>query len=113
MPCDLEGWTLEVRGPSSIYTYRITDEPPLRASGYRVFPRQETGLVLPNEMGQLRLLRPDGSLVEQHTYLFAECGASWSRTGEVWVHTCPPSPGRANCALYHRYLPLIQRSAGQ
>ncbi len=99
---DLGGWWLD-DGPGGSRAWRVPPGTVIAARGFRVFFRRETGLALNNGGDMVRLLAPDGRLVDVVSYpgRRASDATSWSRTSDgagAWTDTYPPSPGKPNRA---------------
>ena len=77
------------------------------SGGLLVFYRRQTGVVLNNDGDRVRLLGPDGVLLDGFAYTAAPGDRSWSRTvdgGGGWTLDYPPTPGRPNQAgLVYRF----------
>jgi len=112
LPWDLKGWMLDDSdGPASSPPYVIPSGTVLAPGAYAVFYASVTGLDLHNTSDTVRLLAPDGSIVDLYTYYNAPRDRSYSLTeGCAWTLEFPPSPGRAN-GLARVFLPLVQRDA--
>ncbi|OGO05064.1 MAG: hypothetical protein A2Y73_03715 [Chloroflexi bacterium RBG_13_56_8] len=115
VPIDLGDWMLG--DDEKLY---ILPQGTLLAPGeYHVFYRRDTKIILNNEgQDKVRLLSPEGTLLDEVSYEDAGYDVSYSRLngclGE-WVTTLPPSPGEANHPPgqppgYNAvWLPLIRR----
>jgi hypothetical protein len=77
--------------------YIITGTVVISPGSFIMLSRQETGLILPDAGGQLRLLQPDSTVVDVVTFGPLPPDASYSRdeTGQ-WHADWPPSPGGPN-----------------
>lgn len=96
---DLTGWSLD-NGPSSGNPpYVITSTVIISPDGYLLLDRTATGLTLPDIGGQLRLLQPDSTVVDEVIFGSLPPDTSYSRdeTG-LWHPDWPPSPGLPNLA---------------
>jgi len=83
----------------------------LPAGAYGMYYQRDTGIRLNNEGDSVRLMAPDGVVVDEATYEQADYDVSYSRTDGCdggWVSGQSPSPGGPNGALL--YLPLIERA---
>ena len=94
---DISGWQLDdIEGGTRPYTIPAgTTIPP---HGFLLFQRN---FGLNNTGDQVRLLGPDGSLQDSHSYDHARQGGAWSRMGDgaaAWTEKYPPSPGQPNRA---------------
>jgi DNA/RNA endonuclease YhcR with UshA esterase domain len=102
---DLGGWVLDdepevgAAGSEGTAPYIIPAGTIIEAGGFVVLYRSETGVALNNDGDEVRLLGPDGLVLDSFTYDTAERDGSWSRTvdgGGEWTLGYPPSPGRSN-----------------
>ncbi|HUV94422.1 MAG TPA: lamin tail domain-containing protein [Anaerolineae bacterium] len=85
----------------------------LQAGAYGVYYWRETGITLNNDGDSVRLLAPDGTLVDTFDYEHTDYDLSFARLmgcSGGWVGGWPPSPGEPNGALL--FLPLIVRAQG-
>jgi len=116
---DLHGWKLDDRAGGGSQPYTFPAGAKLLAGEYHAYYLRDTGIALNNSGGDdVRLLAPDGTVVDSVSYEQTAYDVSYSRLGECtgdWTTTLPPSPGRANPvatpipASMSLYLPLIQR----
>jgi len=93
-PVDLTDWQLEVAGQSP-YTLTAT----ISAHGFLLLYGSQTGLVLGDWSGTLRLRCVGAHLAESYGYPAPMRGHSFSKTvdgGTLWVSDYPPSPGGPN-----------------
>lgn len=98
-PVDLSGWMLDDIRNGGSPPYVIPAGTWIQPGGFLLFFRKTTGIGLDNAGDTVRLLRPDGSVADQHTYYTTLPDASYSRTvngGGVWTLQYPPSPGGPN-----------------
>jgi single-stranded DNA-binding protein len=93
---DLGGWSLD-DGEDSTASYLIPEGTVIQPSAFAVFYRRETGIVLKDEGGEVRLLAPSGVVVDVVAFGALPADASHSRD-EVgaWHPDWPPSPGAFN-----------------
>lgn len=66
------------------------------------FNDAQSGLVLPNTNGALRLVSPQGDTVGEVTYDNVEEGASWAYINDVWQMTFQPTPGAQNIEMLRK-----------
>jgi hypothetical protein len=93
---DLSGWWLD-DGSAQTPPYRIPRKTVLRPRGFLVFYEGVTGLKLADNGDTVRLLRPDGQVVEQVTFGPSLPNASYARDEQgLWHTDWPPSPGAPN-----------------
>jgi len=95
----LGGWKLDDVADGGSSPYVIPEGRVISAHGYALFFRRETGLVLSNNGDTVRLLYPDGSMVEAYAYGSASYDQSYSKVmdgGTTWTASYPPSPGGPN-----------------
>lgn len=93
---DLGGWFLD-DGEAGSDLYRIPGGTILQPGAFRVFFRRETGLMLDDAGDQVRLLGPEGAVVDVVVFGALSLDASYSRdAGGTWHADWPPSPGAPN-----------------
>jgi len=92
---DIGGWQIDdIAGGSSPYTLPAGSTIP--ANGLFLVTRS---FGLNNSGDTVRLLAPDGSLRDSHSYVSAFKGAAWSRRGDgapTWTDKYPRTPGAPN-----------------
>ncbi len=93
---DLTGWWLD-DGPDGSPPFRLPEKP-LRPGRRVVFFAATTGISLSNAGDEVRLLTPEGYLVDRRAYAKAdEWNLSWCRLqGGPLVYACWPTPGGRN-----------------
>lgn len=91
----LRGWVLDDEDGGS-RPHAITDTV-IAPDAFVVFYRRDTGIALNNDGDDVRLIAPDGTLMDTMTFDALDSDASYSRdeTG-TWHDGWPPSPGRRN-----------------
>ena len=94
----LAGWFLDdAEGGSSAYAIPVTTT--IDAGGFLLFFRSETGVALNNDGDDVRLIGPDGSIVDAFSFDATTADQAWSRSVDgsgIWTETYPPSPGAPN-----------------
>ena len=102
---DLSGWMLDdvddgpAVSPDGSRPYVLPPGTIVSAHGFLTLFRSQSGVVLNNDADWVRLLRPDGLLVEATTYATSHDDEAYSKTldgGDQWTHDYPPSPGHTN-----------------
>ena len=118
---DLWGWVLDDQAGGGTAPYTFPAGTRIPAGGFRAFYLRQTGVILNNSGGdEVRLLAPEGTVVDLASYEETTYDVSYSRLGGCggeWVTGLPPSPGEANpvptatptLASVPLYLPLLQR----
>jgi hypothetical protein len=100
---DLGGWLLdssESNAARDNMPYVIPEGTILWPGEFLIFYRQQTGILLQDEGGELRLRIPSGMLVETVTFGQLAADASYSRDdGGEWHTDWPPSPGSTNLPI--------------
>ncbi|MEA3337557.1 MAG: lamin tail domain-containing protein, partial [Chloroflexota bacterium] len=100
LPLDVSGWQLDDRAEGGSSPYVLPAGSWIPARGFLLAFRSESNLALNNSGGDsVRLLRPDGLLVEEFPYTNGRDDEAYSKTvdgGGEWVRTYPPSPGSSN-----------------
>ena len=94
-PADISGWQIDdIAGGSSPYT--VPSGSTIPANGLFLVTRS---FGFNNSGDTVRLLAPDGSLRDSHSYVNAFKGAPWSRLGDgapTWTDKYPRTPGAPN-----------------
>jgi DNA/RNA endonuclease YhcR with UshA esterase domain len=106
---DLGGWLLDdeddgggqrrFASPTGSPIYTIPLDTTIPARGFLIFYRSQTSVALNNDGDWVRLLRPDGAVVEQFEYSASRDDEAYSKTadgGSAWTRSYPPSPGMTN-----------------
>ncbi|MBC8449218.1 MAG: lamin tail domain-containing protein, partial [Chloroflexi bacterium] len=96
---DLGGFLLDDEAEAGSAPYVIPAGTVIEPGGFLVFFRRDTRLALNNDGDDVRLLGPDGALLDSFTYDTVVRDGSWGRTtdgGGQWTLDYPPSPGRPN-----------------
>ena len=100
---DLGGWLLhssENNTPRENAPYVIPAGTILQPGEFVIFYRHQTGILLQDEGGELRLRIPSGMWVETITFGQLTADASYSRDdGGEWHTGWPPSPGSTNLPI--------------
>ncbi len=98
---DLGGWALDDVADGGSLPYVIPAGTQVAAGGLVVFFRRQSGVVLNNDVDEVRLLAPDGSLRDQFAYLHTRPDVAFARTVDGtggWTDQYPPSPDMPNQA---------------
>ena len=102
---DLSGWMLDdvddgaLVSPDGSRPYVLPPGTIVSAHGFLTLFRSQSGVVLNNDGDWVRLLRPDGLVVEATTYTSSDDDEAYSKTldgGDQWTSDYPPSPGHTN-----------------
>lgn len=97
---DLRGWRLDDEANSGANPYVFASSLKLNPGQRLVLFRSQTNLPLPDSGGRIRLLTPQGLVVDDYTYQgIAQPNQAWCRTYEgraPWSEHCYPTPGLAN-----------------
>ncbi|MFZ2486612.1 MAG: lamin tail domain-containing protein, partial [Anaerolineae bacterium] len=102
---DLSGWQLDdlddgLRAqPDGSPPYPLPAGSTIPPHGFLLVFASESNLALNNGGDWVRLLRPDGVLVEAFEYTASRDDEAYSKTvdgGDAWTRTYPPSPGASN-----------------
>jgi hypothetical protein len=102
---DLSGWRLDDMddglraGPDGSPPYSLPAGTTVPARGFLLFFRSQTGIALNNDGDWVRLLRPDGAVVEEVEYSSTRDDQAASKTvdgGDAWTRSYPPTPGGSN-----------------
>jgi hypothetical protein len=93
---DLSGWFLD-DGEGGSGAYRIPDGAMLQPGAFLIFHGRTTGLALDDTGDAVRLLDPDGVVVDAVVFGQLAANASYSRDDVgMWYDDWPPSPGAPN-----------------
>jgi hypothetical protein len=93
---DLSGWWVDDANAQTP-PYRIPRKTVLPPRGFLVLYEGVTGLILNDSGDTVRLIRPDGQVVEQITFGPLPPNASYARDEQdLWHADWPPSPGAPN-----------------
>ena len=88
---DLTGWSLD-DGPGSGQSHRIPEGTVLPPGAFAVLYRRDTGIALPDSGGQVRLLSPDGAVIDDVVFGALDPDRSISRDDDgAWHASWPPS----------------------
>lgn len=92
---DLSGWQIaDSKGKTKIYTFpKGTIVGP---KGFLVLSRQTTKITLNNSGDSLKLLWPNGKIIDSLSYKKAQRGQSYNRTKSKWIWSSILTPGSAN-----------------
>ena len=102
---DLGGWRLDDvddaarAAPDGSPPYPLPPGAILPARGFMLLFRSQTGIALNNDGDWVRLLRPDGVVVEATEYSSSRADQAASKAvdgGSEWTRSYPPSPGGSN-----------------
>ncbi len=92
---DLSGWQLsDTMG--AIKNYTFSESTIISANGFLVFPRPITKITLNNSDDGLKLIQPDGKIVEEINYESAPRGQSYNLTNSGWAWSSFLTPGDFN-----------------
>lgn len=93
---NLKGYNLQL-GPSFSKSYPLPADQTIAAKSYKAFSDSQTGLVLPNSSGFVRLTAPAGNTVST-TDIYSEPGEdmAWALLNDAWQYTDQPTPSSAN-----------------
>ncbi len=92
---DLSGYKLQT-GNSYSYSYTFTSGT-IGANSYEAFLVTETGTLLANTSGKVRLIDPNGQIIsETESYEDAADGLAWALLSAGWLWSTTPTPSAAN-----------------
>ena len=97
-PLALDGWSLD-DGEGGSRPWQLPEGTIIEAGGFLLFFRSDTGIALNNDGDSVRLLAPDGQIIDAASYDEAQWDQPWSRTEDgagAWTMRYPPSPGGPN-----------------
>lgn len=92
---DLSGWKItdEV---GSTHTFIIPEKTKIPARGFLLLSRPLTKIILNNNKDTLKLLQPNGNILDEVTFEKALIGSSYNLTSEGWVWSSILTPGKKN-----------------
>ncbi|MCB0203342.1 MAG: lamin tail domain-containing protein, partial [Anaerolineae bacterium] len=96
---DLSGWMLDDLAGSGSQPYHFPAGTTLAGQGFLLVFRSQSGVALNNDGDSVRLLGPDGSLIEETSYDTSDDDLAYSKLVEgssLWTDVYPPSPGLPN-----------------
>ncbi len=96
----LDGWALD-DGEGGSRPWSLPEGSVIDARGFLLFFHSETNIALNNNGDSVRLIAPDGQVIDSYVYLEAQWDQPWSRTVDGvggWTMMYPPSPGGPNIA---------------
>ncbi|MBE2233339.1 MAG: lamin tail domain-containing protein, partial [Anaerolinea sp.] len=105
MAVDLSGWRLDDvddglrASPDGSPPYILPAGASIPAGGFLLVFRSASGIALNNDGDSVRLLRPDGVVVEAAEYSSSRDDQAASKTidgGSEWTRSYPPTPGGSN-----------------
>ena len=88
-------------------TYIFPEETKIPAQGFLILPRPTTKITLNNDSDGLKLIQPNGNIIDTITYEKAPLGQSYNRTESEWVWSNNLTPGAENS------LPQAKNKIGQ
>ena len=92
---NLSGWFLQdTKGKTRIFV--LPEKSQIKAKGFLLFSRKETGIVLNNNGDGLQLLAPTKEIVDEVYYEKANQGKSLNRTARGWQWSSILTPGAKN-----------------
>jgi hypothetical protein len=98
---NMKGWKLDT-GVNSLTTFTLPDLT-LQPRQITTFFGSQTGLSLSDGGGTVRLLKPDGRIVDAFTYPLVELPErTWCRLpdgSDRWGFACRPTPGKPNVSV--------------
>ncbi|KPJ85230.1 hypothetical protein AMJ57_03910 [Parcubacteria bacterium SG8_24] len=91
----LDGWSVDdAAGGSAPYVFPAGTS--MGASSFLLLTRQVSKIYLNNDADEVRLVSPDGSIMETASYADAPSGQAWVRVGDRWSWSDAPTPGSLN-----------------
>jgi len=92
---DLSDWQIsDASGTIKTYTFPIGTK--INPQGFIVLYRPTTKITLNNEGDVLKLIQPDGKIIDSVNYEKAPMGSSYNRIGSKWLWSIVPTPGSIN-----------------
>ena len=103
---NISGWKLDDEETGS-KEFTIPEETIISPSGFLVFTRTQTNLALNNDGDTVRLILPNGKVLQEVIYEKSKEGQSAARFGNDWSWQSTPTPGSKNLKE------TSQKTAGQ
>ena len=92
---DVSGWQIsDVLGTTKTYTFPTSTK--ISPKGIIVLYRPTTKITLNNDGDGLRIIHPDGKIIDSVNYEKASIGSSYNRLGSEWFWSSIPTPGLIN-----------------
>lgn len=91
-PVDLQGWSIE---DASGKRFRSTSTN-IAPGSFVTLPRSLTSIALNNTGDTVRLVAPDGSIVDEQSYDTSKRGEAFARIDGTWTWTTTPTPDEPN-----------------
>jgi hypothetical protein len=92
---NLSGWQItDVQGAVKIYTF--PEGIKIKSREYLVISRPVTKITLNNDGDELKIIQPNGKVVDNIAYEAAKTGESYALIGKEWVWTTNLTPGAEN-----------------
>jgi competence ComEA-like helix-hairpin-helix protein len=107
---DLSGWQIQDR-TGTIATFTIPSITKILATGFLVFKRPETKIMLNNDGDGINLITPDGKIIDSVGFLSAPIRQSYNKHNNDWAWSTNPTPGATNIVLSSVVLPKTKKSA--
>lgn len=79
--------------------YTLPDNLIIPAHSFLIIEREESGIAFNNTVDSLRLIAPDGEVLESISYVGGKEGKSYVRKNNEWHWSDSPTPGIANVSL--------------
>jgi hypothetical protein len=92
---NLSGWKIQDT-IGSVTSYTFPEETKIPARGFLVFTRPATKITLNNDGDSLKLIQPNGNIIDRVTYEKALLGQSYNRTDSGWIWNSTLTPGLPN-----------------
>ena len=92
---DLSDWKIQDIG-GTIKTHNIPKNTKILASGFLIFKRPDTKIMLNNDEDGLKLLTPDNKVVDFAVYTKAPLGQSYNKTMSGWQWSTTITPNTNN-----------------
>jgi hypothetical protein len=110
---DLSGWQItDTAGKTNIYTLPAGTK--ISAMGFLILSRPETKIILNNDNDGLKLIQPNGKIIDSVSYEKAPQGQSYGLINSGWVWSESPTPGTTNIIKVIKKDPaLAKASAGK
>jgi len=106
---DLSGWKIkDTNGTPTTFT--ISENTIILASNFLIFKRPDTKITLNNDADGLKLLTPDGKIVDSVEFSKAIKSYSYSKINSDWQWSSIPTPGFTNSSSIKNVLSKTEKS---
>lgn len=92
---NIAGWKIEDTAGKTT-TYVFPEKTKILPKEFLILPRPESKITLNNDGDGLKLIQPDGKIIDEFNFEKAPLGKSYNRTSSGWVWSTILTPGETN-----------------